>query len=116
MPPDKPPTLAEVRKAYAQSGSVRKAGKLLGISGSRVHQILQEHGIHDTPLRSSDRVMLEAIRDFHQRSACSIQAERLRKHLGIGERALRYRLARLRERGLITVDVENGYMPIEEEK
>ena len=40
------PRQQRIIDAYVQHGTIRQAGEALGISGSRVHQVIRDHAPH----------------------------------------------------------------------
>ena len=107
------PTLDEVRAAYAQTGSMRAAGKRLGISGQRVHQILTADG-YEPPLTPNERLILEAIVGLSTPVLRGPNTNQLAEKLGMKKRALQYRRARLRRLNLVYIDNDHGYLPTAE--
>lgn len=109
-----PITEAEVREAYATTGTMRAAGAKLGISGSRVHQILRDGGGATRPLGAGERELLQTIIALSYPVLRGPSSTQLAEKLGIPDRTLRYRIARLRQRNLVFQDADHGYLPTDE--
>lgn len=108
------PSHDAVRAAYAETGSMRAAGAKLGISGSRVHQILRDSGGASRPLTTTDRELLAAIVELSWPVLRGPTPTALAEKLQISERALRYRIARLRKLNLIYTDADRGLLPTDD--
>jgi predicted transcriptional regulator len=104
-------TADQVREAYLNTGSMREAGKLLGVSGARVQAILAKNGGTPTVLPRADRELLETVTRLSLVVTRGPSVAQVADALGITPRALRYRCTNLRKANLVVADSEGGLLP-----
>jgi hypothetical protein len=109
--PAKLVTLDQVRAAYVAHGSMRAAGRALGVSGARVQAILARNGGAPPTLARSEREILDAITRLTGIVTRGPSIDQLAAEMGLTTRALRYRVSRLRKANLVFQDADGGILP-----